>query len=1641
MTVYVDFEVRDTNVRSSVENINKSINRLANSTTKTSSSMTRLGSSDLSSINNQLEKINKNISSVNSSTLNAISNMKTFAISAGAAITSVFAGSAFTKAGDSLTNINNRLALVTGRTQELIRVRTELERISLASKTSITSGTEIFGRIGLVLKAKYPTEDLLAATEAIQLAAKIGGGTPESVDAALIQLSQAFAGNFKNAGAELSSLQEQAPKVAMAIAKGLNIPYEDLRNVAADGKLNADLVLNALISQLGSLREESKLVEGTVSGSFNIMSESFSKFFAEVNAGLGTNKRLTGWMDTIAESMYYLSGYVKDDVEQIVEYITSFIEKAYNSVKNFYNQFGKPIVNTFVDIATSVYNYTKGLWSKISTPVIQMINNIKNIIWEFGVWLIWNSTWKDIWRDVIAYTAGLWDMSKQVFFNFTDKIKGVFERLKESISNIFTSIGGILANIDFNALIEKFRKFVGTITDIDFNQVLFLSLVGLAALFSATLRVVIVDGIKRALLVASTLLLDFDFIRSITINFANGLTSYLYESLVGESKKIKNDAMSRIMEDMFLEAESDNEKLIPRLSRAFGNLLNSVGIGIGGTLIPSIFTNLTEAEAENAVKRFASPIGTAVALGLLTIMSETFRSSAASILKFIFNIGEEGMSKRINESIGNIGTFYQRAITSSLGLAAGYSIGDIISKQLELGEGSLLDTATKLGSSLGITIFQDMIMGMTEGSERGSMGEYLRRTIMSSLVGFSLGGFTSDLLIKPLLESISGESLSANSEQFIDIASSIVTSIAYFFGEPLANSTYEYLKTKGAELMGGMTSGLSKGINTKTNKAAMLRDIGVSLGFGALSFGIAQNIISNSDVALSPIQEAGVYAASIIAGEFLAMLSRALIKKIPAAAIKKIGQNFIQVVKKLLGKSFGRGVFAGLLVGYFTTFSSAIEQEFTSLGEQFLGIKIEPGSWTEAGVFFGSIIALALIGGVISVMSGLGAALIAAIAKALFAAVASVSFMTFAAIGSIISLGMLQVISKSITGKGLIESFMPLGSEWIGKVLDSLVVGILAGAALLLASFSWPVIIVGAIAAAIWQALLSYDIIDQNAINSFVNWVWDSIVAGFDSIASTGQEVWNYILKFDEMSWTEIGATIARDIWTGLKSLGEQISNWFAGLFKLESSNNFNPNTELGRANLRRSIREGSGLPVGPRENFATGGFVSGPGTGTSDSIPAMLSNGEFVINAEASKKFGPLLASINNGTYGRFAGGYTPAASPSFESSGRNTDPVPSNVIEAFMALWDGTASKGLDELASSQREEISNRVDLNNTTSEATDKIKELKDQLKAIAERAIQMTTMNAVYFAEAGQSGAETMLQSFKDNFSGFLKGEFSLGDMIGNLLDDFTGKIIENFTDGLVNSIFNKFDLTNLFGNAFTGVSQLGAKAGGGVLAPNEAGLIQGGVPVTVMNMPLSGGLLGGAETTDGKSPQAGGAFGGIGKWISSLFSGFTEIFKNLFAGIGKLFSGMGSGGGGGGGGLLGGLFSLFGGGGNWLGGWATGGYISGPGTGTSDSIMAMLSNGEYVINAATTKRWLPFLEQINANDGRLPAFANGGLVGPSNPSAMKTLKENNNKDKQQQVFNINVTGDVSVQTRREIARMIPEITSGVNMTNRERGSR
>ncbi len=132
----------------------------------------------------------------------------------------------------------------------------------------------------------------------------------------------------------------------------------------------------------------------------------------------------------------------------------------------------------------------------------------------------------------------------------------------------------------------------------------------------------------------------------------------------------------------------------------------------------------------------------------------------------------------------------------------------------------------------------------------------------------------------------------------------------------------------------------------------------------------------------------------------------------------------------------------------------------------------------------------------------------------------------------------------------------------------------------------------------------------------------------------------------------------------------------------------------------------------------------------------------------------------------------------------------------------------------------------------------------------------------------------------------------------------------------------------------------------------------------------------------------------IGSGAKSASDAFGDFARSVLSAINRiaaqkiaegLFGSMTKGGSGGLGGLISGLFQSA--------GFASGGYVTGPGTGTSDSIPARLSAGEYVLRADAVRRvGIEFLHALNGGlfmprwSGQRLAFADGGLVPAVSPA-------------------------------------------------------
>lgn len=113
-------------------------------------------------------------------------------------------------------------------------------------------------------------------------------------------------------------------------------------------------------------------------------------------------------------------------------------------------------------------------------------------------------------------------------------------------------------------------------------------------------------------------------------------------------------------------------------------------------------------------------------------------------------------------------------------------------------------------------------------------------------------------------------------------------------------------------------------------------------------------------------------------------------------------------------------------------------------------------------------------------------------------------------------------------------------------------------------------------------------------------------------------------------------------------------------------------------------------------------------------------------------------------------------------------------------------------------------------------------------------------------------------------------------------------------------------------------------------------------------------------------------------------------------------------------------------------GYATGGLIRGQGSGTSDSILARLSNGEYVIKAVAVSHYgAGLLSQINSMN--FPKFAEGGMVSKSAIAdySVPIIKAGgnafNNGQKSTVVLDFGRLGKFETEARKDVAEQVTEI--------------
>ena len=214
---------------------------------------------------------------------------------------------------DKLKALENRLRLVTEGERDLVAVQKDLFEISQRSRTGLAETTELYARVAVAAGDLGRDQgELLQLTEAVSKAVALSGASSSEASAGIIQFSQALASG-RLQGDELRSVLENLPGLAREIAAGLGVPIGEIRQLAAEGKLTANEIVNAILSRKGEIEAAYASFTPTVAQSFEVLGSSSGRFLQLLDETTGATDKLSQGLVLVSDTINDWSNAIAHD--------------------------------------------------------------------------------------------------------------------------------------------------------------------------------------------------------------------------------------------------------------------------------------------------------------------------------------------------------------------------------------------------------------------------------------------------------------------------------------------------------------------------------------------------------------------------------------------------------------------------------------------------------------------------------------------------------------------------------------------------------------------------------------------------------------------------------------------------------------------------------------------------------------------------------------------------------------------------------------------------------------------------------------------------------------------------------------------------------------------------------------------------------------------------------------------------------------------------------------------------------------------------------------------------------------------------------------------------------------------------------
>lgn len=219
----------------------------------------------------QLQTVKQITSSQNQQT-NAVNRTQSAAsslLSTVGRIAALFGGAqilgAAVRYSDSMSTATARLNLMNDGLQTTAQLQEMIYQSAQRSRAPYLDTISIVSRLGQNARDAFSSnQETIQFAETLSKMFKIAGSSQEEMASASLQLTQALSSGVLR-GEELNAVFEAAPNVIQEIADYLGVPIGQIRDMASEGQISAEVVKNALLSAADDVNRELESIPRTFS--------------------------------------------------------------------------------------------------------------------------------------------------------------------------------------------------------------------------------------------------------------------------------------------------------------------------------------------------------------------------------------------------------------------------------------------------------------------------------------------------------------------------------------------------------------------------------------------------------------------------------------------------------------------------------------------------------------------------------------------------------------------------------------------------------------------------------------------------------------------------------------------------------------------------------------------------------------------------------------------------------------------------------------------------------------------------------------------------------------------------------------------------------------------------------------------------------------------------------------------------------------------------------------------------------------------------------------------------------------------------------------------------------------------------------